>query len=148
MPNPRTKETEKMELPWQDISEMPFFTEGLGSFVFCRRGVLEFYSDPKLIDLKGVTKFLLLTPPEAKTVEAPVEPVRVSVQEFLNNPEGKWITYNGTTYSKFYQPCGNVGARLDRLEDLVYIGKKDYPIYASDPTAWLASQAEQKGKSE
>lgn len=138
------KETEKMALPWQDINEMPFFTEGLGNFVLCRRGVLEFYSDPELIDLKGVTMILLLTPPEAKTVEVPVEPERVSVQEFARNPVGKWFTVKGKVHYEYTKKHSND----DQTKHIVEIISAGHPIYASDPTAWLASQAEQEGKSE
>ena len=138
------KETEKMALPWQDINEMPFFTEGLGNFVLCRRGVLEFYSDPELIDLEGVTKFLLLTSPEAKTVEVPVEPVMVSVQEFARNPVDKWFTVKGKTYYEYTKKHSND----DQTKHIVEIISAGHPIYASDPTAWLAIQAEQEGKSE
>ena len=77
---------------------------------------------------------------EVPTVEVPVEPVMVSVQEFARNPVGKWFTVKGKTYYEYTKKHSND----DQTKHIVEIVSAGHPIYASDPTAWLASQAEQE----
>ncbi len=72
----------------------------------------------------------------------PVEPERVSVQEFAKDPVGKWYSFNGTYYyeATVVEPV----AKYKRFEDVLRTG---HLIYFTNPSAWLAWKAEQEGKS-
>jgi hypothetical protein len=146
------KETKTMKLPWQDISTLEAYYGKSGVMVWKKPNKTWYVYGNKdellssyFYKSGSITHWLPITLPGAPTVEAPIEPERVSVQDFLNKPEGKWVTYNGTTYSHFYQSHGNVETRLEHMEDLVHIAKTEHPIYATNPTAWLAWKAEQGG---
>lgn len=94
----------------------------------------------------NLTFWLPITPHKAPTVEVPVEPERVSVQEFAKDPVGKWVnTSDGCPIYGWYE-IQKEGECLINLPFILFaILKKDHPIYATKPTAWLASQAEQEG---
>jgi excisionase family DNA binding protein len=72
-------------------------------------------------------------------IEAPVKPERVSHPHFAFDPDGKWYSHIGR-YTEFdFRGTYNEQCRL-----VVSVIQDDKPIYATDPTAWLASQAEKK----
>lgn len=148
------KETETMALPWQDISTL----KGSG-----HKGYVSLWHDEfnevqlvesinvalerinfvvKVTGINKYTHWFPITPPEAKTVEVPVEPERVSVQEFLNNPLGKWVhPYQDNDIDGWMEFTNTTP---DAWVLLSY-ATSGHPIYATDPTAWLAWLAEQEG---
>lgn len=160
MPNPKTieklliaRETESVELPWQDISTLNDYEgddyilcidkEGLNipeAYQFDINGDDNFY-------INAYTHWLPITPPKAPTVEAPpVEPKRVSVQDFAKNPIGKYYSINGNTYIPFIDNTRDWDEL--RVKTCEIIIESNCIFYESDPTEWLAHKAEQEGKSE
>lgn len=141
-----------MALPWQDISSLDTNFRGyilVKNNKFCFKETYSITTPEKLI-LNGAeemaTHWFPITPPKATTVEVPVEPERVSVQEFAKDPAGKWVnTTDGCPIKGWYQIQKEGEDVMGLPFKLWDIAKKDHPIYATDPTAWLAWLAKQEG---
>ncbi|CAB4139367.1 hypothetical protein UFOVP338_34 [uncultured Caudovirales phage] len=146
-----------MALPWQDISTLkdsdwdgmvllyqPFSRHGINGYDYRMDSASHLKDNWE--DVCKVGQWLSIPTPEAKTVEAPVEPERVSVQEFAKDPAGKWVnTTDGCPIKGWYQIQKEGEAVMGLPFKLWDIAKKDHPIYATDPTAWLAWLAKQEG---
>lgn len=149
------KGTEKMALPWQDISTLND-SKYTGRVAIWHSKFDQPYMAQSVKDAKErvtfddiafdglkYTHWLPLTPPEVP----PVEPARVSLQEFVKDPACKWVnTSDGCPIKGWYQIQKEGESVMGLPFKLWDIAKKDHPIYATDPTAWLASQAEQETK--
>jgi hypothetical protein len=166
------KETETMTLPWQDISTIEDYDGEDGVTALWHIDWDKADNDPYLktsiggaraeveFSKREFTHYLVLTPPKAPTVEVPVEPERVSVQEFAKQLDyGHWVkcsnpfsasdyrnkpTRDFSRYFQLYSHLLGNDVTLSLLQQIIAEGN---PIYSrtTDPTAWLASQAEQKG---
>jgi hypothetical protein len=164
VPAQPAKETEKMALPWQDISTLESYLKEHGGYVLIegttQQGIPRrpdvYYFDWALsfiMEIKRERKRWLpiptqcFTPPEAKTVEAPVEPERVSAEEFARSPVGKWVTHSGLAYCQFNErDAEGMTVQFNDYQTFKLVVQYGQPIYATDPTAWLASKAKQEGK--
>jgi hypothetical protein len=69
----------------------------------------------------------------------PVEHERVSVEEFIKDPLNKWVCMDGHGYYEFVEG-------MNTYRGIVLVVRSGNPIYATNPTAWLAWKAEQEGK--
>jgi len=145
------KETETMELPWRDISTIEEC--GIGLPIFCCTDDHEdphYYIYEKSKDIKFFKEhynYWMLAPklaplPNPPAVEVPVEPGRVSVQEFAKAPLGKWFKLGRMQYRAFVEEDDYAKECISVRE----IIEQNDLIYATDPTAWLAHKAEQEGK--
>jgi hypothetical protein len=85
------KETVRMELPWQDISTLKDYEGDLEILAWnTAHGVYVRTNKDDVIRANLVfTHWLPITPPKAPTVEVPVEPERVSAEEFIKDPLNK-----------------------------------------------------------
>ena len=103
---------------------------------------LTFHS--KRSNTNGLTHWLPITPPKALTVEAPpVEPERVSYSWFAIEPEGTWYCLDYESGYQLFTHLTTYEATSNLIREVIANG---YPIYATEPSAWLAWKAEQEGK--
>jgi hypothetical protein len=145
------KETAPVELPWQDISTLPSDYEGdvwvynetiKDSFHYMKAKHTS-WQELAHDCLSHKLYWLPLTPPKAPMVEVPVEPERVSVQEFAKNPVGKWVNLTYDCALDFWNEVKSDKYTYHLAITAIGAG---HPIYATNPTAWLAWLAEQEGK--
>jgi hypothetical protein len=139
VPAETAKETATMTLPWQDIRTLEgsdwggyvTFQLNTGEISTCLR---RYINAPQFISHWFPT-------PASPTFTAPVEPERVSHPDFVFAPHGKWY-YHGDGYKEF-----NFVGTYNNYHCRIVVGviKNDKPIYATDPTAWLAWKAKQEG---
>jgi hypothetical protein len=141
------KETEAMELPWQDISNLK---PNNSSCILWKKNIakgeipVDFSHDVlAFLNKDEYTHWLPITQPEPSTVEVPVEPERVSVQEFAKNPVGKWVNLTYDCALDFWNEVKSDKYTYHLAITAIGAG---HPIYATNPTAWLAWLAEQEGK--
>jgi hypothetical protein len=153
------KETETMKLPWQDISTLfEAIESGMakGSAVFYKENFTNFpngYNLQTIRDIRDInpnfiiehkpTHWAIVELPKAPTVEVPVDPERVSLQEFAENPIGKWFSWAKLGYQEF---TNEKTLELTYKVALEIIAEGNPVFYATDPTAWLSHKAKQEGK--
>jgi hypothetical protein len=156
-------ETKTMELPWQDIGTLFQSIESgqaKGSAIFYKETFTGFsngYNLETIRDIKDVnpnfianlkpTHWAIVKLPDPPTVEVPVEPETVSVQDFAKYPVGKWYKLSGQNLFRQFvdNTCNYEELNLKTFEVIL---ESTCIFYATDPTAWLAWKAEQEGESE
>jgi len=135
------------ELPWQDISTFNDLYKGwyVGWRTFNDGSSCALTFHSKRSNTNGLTHWLPITPPKALTVEAPpVEPERVSYSWFAIEPEGTWYCLDYESGYQLFTHLTTYEATSNLIREVIANG---YPIYATEPSAWLAWKAEQEGKS-
>lgn len=145
------------ELPWQDISTLK--GSGYKGDILIRwdsssihyhsntwkYDIIESYQNEKALSpFSYITHWLPITPPKAPTVEVPVEPERVSYSWFAIEPEGTWYCLDYESGYQLFTHLTTYEATSNLIREVIANG---YPIYATEPSAWLAWKAEQEGKS-
>jgi hypothetical protein len=167
VPAQPAKETVKMALPWQDISTFKHNAhQGAILLKYNEEARNAGYPNYAYLDNGGttftyiqyITHWLPITPPEKPTVEAPVEPERVSVQEFAkqldyghwvkcSEPKGRYNVKSTQDFNEYFQLYSHLLSTEVTLNLFQQIIAEGNPIYSrtTNPTAWLASQAEKEG---
>jgi hypothetical protein len=161
------KETKTMKLPWQDISTLEAYYGKSGVMVWNKPNKTWYVYGNKdellssyFYKSGSITHWLPITPPGAPTVEAPIEPETVSVQEFAKQLDyGHWVkcsnpfsasdyrnkpTRDFSRYFQLYSHLLGNDVTLSLLQQIIAEGN---PIYSrtTDPTTWLAHKAKQEG---